>query len=288
MVKLSTKKQIKSKNSTTDWFDRIWLQKSTIKQLYFLRKMIYLYLEITGLLSKIINKYLEKDKQYSFIELGCGASSFLPYLAKKYNNLKLFGLDKSKMGCILAIIKDNDGNSLTNIICGDILNSPIKAEKFDIVFSFGLIEHFDNPNDVLKKHVDLLKPGGLLICIVPNVCGLQGKIFSLKKWQPKNLPSKYLIGWIGGMKLISINDLKTWLADFDLSDIKVDFIGGIFPFLIMESYHLKPQPLSYKLFYFVYRYLLFLPTIIFNMSFLFRLNSLNYSPLIVSTGIKKH
>jgi len=288
MDKVLTKKQIKSKISSSDWFDKIWSQESTLKQYYFLRKMIYLYLEITGLFSKYIKKYQEKDKQYKFIELGCGASSFLPYLAKKYNNLQLFGIDKSPIGCKLAAIKDIDWIPSANIICGDILKSPIKSEKFDIVFSFGLIEHFDNPKMVLEKHLSLLKPGGLLICIVPNVCGLQGKIFNLKKWRPKNLPLKYLKGWIGGMKLISINDLKTWLTDFGLTDIKVDFSGGIFPFLIMESYHPKSQPLSYKLFHFIYRNLLFLPTIIFNTPFLFRINSLNYSPLIVAAGIKKY
>jgi len=287
MSKASTK-QIKSKkHSTTDWFDRIYLQESTLRQLYFLRKMIFLYLEITGLLSKFIERFQEKGKQYFFIELGCGASSFLPYLAKKYNNLRLFGIDNSPKGCKLASIGDSDYNSSTNIICGDIIKCPINSKKFDIVFSFGLIEHFDNPEKVLENHVELLKPGGLLICIVPNVCGLQGKIFNLKKWQPKNLPSKYLKGWIGGMKLITINDLKTWLEDIGLKDVEVDPIGGIFPFLIMESYHPKSQPLSYKIFHFVYRYLFFLPTIVINLPFLFRLNSLFYSPLLIATGIKK-
>lgn len=89
------------------------------------------------------------------------------------------------------------------------------------------------------------------------------------------------------MKLISINNLKTWLVDFGLNDIKVNLTGGIFPFLIMETYHTGHQTLSFKLFYFIYRYLLFLPTIVFNIPLLFRLNSLNYSPLIIATGIKK-
>lgn len=275
------------KYSTTDWFDKVWLQDSTIKQLYFLRKMIYLYLEVTNLLSKSINRYTEKNKKYLFIELGCGGSSFLPYLAKKYDNFQLFGIDKSFAGCKLAKIIEKDWNSATNIICGDILKNPIKSEKFDIVFSFGLIEHFDNPDKVLEKHIELLKPGGLLICIVPNVCGLQGKIFNLNIWRPKKLQSKYLKGWIGGMKIISINDLKTWLSKIGLNDIKVNHIGGIYPFLIMESYHSKSQPVSYRLFLFIYRYLLFLPTIVINVPFLFRLNSLYYSPRIIATGIKK-
>lgn len=288
MNKLSTKKQTKSKKfSSTDWFDRVWLQESTLKQLNFLRKMIFLYLKVTSLLSKFINKYQERDKQYSFIELGCGASSFLPYIAKKYKNLQLFGLDKSPMGCKLAVKGVNDWNSSANIVCGDILKCPLRSEKFDIVFSFGLIEHFDNPNRVLEKHVDLLKPGGLLICIVPNVCGLQGKIFNLKIWRPKKLPSKYLKGWVGGMKFISVSDLKTWLTNVGLNDIKVAPIGGIYPFLMLESYHSDIQSLSIKLIYFFYRAFLFIPIIILNIPFVFRLNSLSLSPLIIAVGIKK-
>jgi len=140
MSESSKTKQINLKKiSGTDWFDQIWLQKNILKQLNFLRKMIYLYLEITGLLSKFIDRYQEKDKRYSFIELGCAASSFLPYIDKKYNNLRLFGIDKSLIGCKLATIKNNDTELSANIICGDILKSPIKPEEFDIVFILTIV-----------------------------------------------------------------------------------------------------------------------------------------------------
>ncbi len=50
-------------------------------------------------LSKYINNYTKSDKKYSIIELGCGGSSYLPYLQKKYKNLQSFGIDKSQKGC---------------------------------------------------------------------------------------------------------------------------------------------------------------------------------------------
>ena len=216
-----------------------------------------MYLEVTGLLSKFINKYQKSGERYSIIELGCGGSSYLPYLVKKYNNLQIFGIDNSLRGCKLAVIGIDGGLSSVNIVCGDIFQCPLTSEKFDIVFSVGLIEHFNDPCKVIEKHVDLLKPGGLLICVVPNVFGLQGKIYGLKLWIPEGLPPKYLKGWIWGMKCISMEDLETWLADNGLKDIKVEPIGGINPFLIMESYHSESHPLSGKLFRFIYRYLLF-------------------------------
>ena len=282
-----TKKSKPKKEPAADWFDRVWSQKSILKQIYFLRKMIFLYLGVTGLFSKFINKYLEKDKQYSFLELGCGGSSYLPYFGKKYSNLQLFGIDKSLMGCKLATIGEDGELSSANIVCGDVLQCPLKSEKFDIVFSFGLIEHFDHPDEILKKHVDLLKPDGLLICVVPNVFGIQGKVYGLKLWYPKEIPLKYQKGWIWGMRCISIKNLQTWLADFGLNDITVKTIGGIYPFLIMESYRPEQLPLSFKIFYFIYRYLLFLPSIVINIPFIFKLNSQIFSPFFIAVGIKK-
>lgn len=286
MSKPSTKKQKKKKE--TDYWDGIWLQESILKQLNFLRRIIFLYLEVTGLLSSFINKYQKKDKQYSFIELGCGGSSYLPYLAKKYNNLQLFGVDKSLMGCKLAVTGIDGGLTKVQVVQGDVLQCPLRSENFDIVFSLGLIEHFDDPDKILKKHVDLLKPGGLLICIVPNVVGIQGKFLGLKLWYPKEIPKKYQKGWIWGMRFISIKNLETWLADFGLKEINVKPTGGIYPFLIMESYRSENLPLSFKLFYFIYRYLLFLPSIVINIPFLFRLNSQSFSPFFIAVGIKNN
>ena len=36
-------------------------------------------------------------------------------------------------------------------------------QLFDIVYSLGFVEHFDELNIVVKKHTELLKPGGILV-----------------------------------------------------------------------------------------------------------------------------
>ena len=41
-------------------------------------------------------------------------------------------------------------------------------EKYDVVCMFMVIEHLNNPDEVLKKLYDTLKPGGILICETPN------------------------------------------------------------------------------------------------------------------------
>lgn len=58
------------------------------------------------------------------------------------------------------------------VIQGDFFDDgvldPLRA-SFDVVASFGFIEHFDDPAVVLARHLALLRPGGLLVVGVPNL-----------------------------------------------------------------------------------------------------------------------
>lgn len=45
---------------------------------------------------------------------------------------------------------------------------------FDAVVSFGFIEHFDDPRSVVARHVELLRPGGVLVVTLPNYRGING------------------------------------------------------------------------------------------------------------------
>lgn len=47
------------------------------------------------------------------------------------------------------------------------------AEQHDVVCSFGFVEHFDDVEDVLARHVRLVRPGGWLVVTCPNFRGLQ-------------------------------------------------------------------------------------------------------------------
>jgi SAM-dependent methyltransferase len=285
MFKKSSNKQKQSPSKKGNW-DAVWGQKSTKRKVNFLRKVGYFYIEASSLLSKYINNYTKSDKKYSIIELGCGGSSYLPYLQKKYKNLQIFGIDKSQKGCKSTNIILNENTFSGCIVCGDIFQNPFN-KKFDIVFSVGLIEHFEKPDKILEKHVELLKPGGLLICIVPNFVGFQGKFFKLNVWKKNSGDFGYLKDWIWGIKVITISDLKNWLKNMDLQDVKVNPFGGFFPVLLMESYNRDVESLSIKLTYFFYRFFLFVPIIFLNIPFVFRLNSLSFSPFIVGIGLKK-
>jgi 2-polyprenyl-3-methyl-5-hydroxy-6-metoxy-1,4-benzoquinol methylase len=44
----------------------------------------------------------------------------------------------------------------------------LSGEKYDFVCSYGLIEHFTNFEQVMKYHLDFVKPGGIVYIMVPN------------------------------------------------------------------------------------------------------------------------
>ena len=87
--------------------------------------------------------------------------------------------------------------------------------KYDIVFSLGFIEHFNNTRDVILRHVDLLASGGLLLIVLPNLLGLNGWIqrrFDKENYDAHNLKS------------MEIDRLKKIMATFSLKDLRVEYI----------------------------------------------------------------
>ena len=56
-----------------------------------------------------------------------------------------------------------------NAIVADCLEMPVPDGTYDVVFSVGLLEHFSQPELVLREQVRVLAPGGLLIgYVVPE------------------------------------------------------------------------------------------------------------------------
>lgn len=59
-----------------------------------------------------------------------------------------------------------------NVIQADFFDSDFQRdwrERFDVVMSHGFIEHFTEMEQVISGHVNLVKPGGLLLITLPNL-----------------------------------------------------------------------------------------------------------------------
>lgn len=73
----------------------------------------------------------------------------------------------------------------------DILgNEKHFEEKFDFVCSFGLIEHFNDTELILNKHIELCEDGGCVLLTFPNFRGINGffqRIFDKENLEIHNL-----------------------------------------------------------------------------------------------------
>jgi len=102
----------------------------------------------------------------TLIEIGGYPGRYLAYLSDKYK-LKTTSLDYNsdteKIKAVMQAFKVED----YELIQADIFSHQ-PTQKYDIVFSNGFIEHFENYDTVLDKHIGYLNDGGTLLVMVPN------------------------------------------------------------------------------------------------------------------------
>ncbi|MBN2095569.1 MAG: methyltransferase domain-containing protein [Candidatus Aenigmarchaeota archaeon] len=118
---------------------------------------------------RLLKRHLEKKKgaKRKAIELGSAKGLELVYFAKEFG-YEPWGIDYSEHGCEMARLNLKKAGLDGKIICADLFKSKLPKKSFDLVYSGGLIEHFENPGKVVEKHAELLKKGGLLIITIPN------------------------------------------------------------------------------------------------------------------------
>jgi len=107
------------------------------------------------------------------------------------------------------------------------------TEKYDLVFSNGLIEHFENTKEIIKIHVDFVEKDGVLFISLPNFKGFNG-------WLQKTFdPENYKIHNIDSM---DIELLRTIAEDLKLKNIEVYYYGKF----LMWLENIKSKSIIFK------------------------------------------
>jgi 2-polyprenyl-3-methyl-5-hydroxy-6-metoxy-1,4-benzoquinol methylase len=109
------------------------------------------------------------------LEIGCANSIWLPYFARK--GFRVVGIDYSQVGCEQTMAGLVAARVDVEVVCCDAFSPPARlTEEFDVVFTLGVVEHFDDTAASIAAFARFLQPGGILLTVVPNVRGANGLV----------------------------------------------------------------------------------------------------------------
>ena len=149
------------------------------------------------------------------IEIGCYPGRYLAVFGER--GYALYGVDRCKQLPLLPEGLKNLGYRTGEFWNEDFMRFA-PGMKFDVVASFGFLEHFTNYQEVLEKHVGLVKDGGFLVLTVPNFLG------GVQNWLHRNFDAlNYSRHYIPAM------DIKSWngiLRNKGFCELYSGYFGG--------------------------------------------------------------
>jgi ubiquinone/menaquinone biosynthesis C-methylase UbiE len=113
------------------------------------------------------------DHGSKILEVGAGASHTLAALSGRIE-CKAYGVEPDESGIKKTIEMSGLESTTLDMIKGDGFTLPFADNTFDIVYSLGLIEHFEPEAsvDLIAEHTRVCKPRGRVIISVPNKLNL--------------------------------------------------------------------------------------------------------------------
>jgi SAM-dependent methyltransferase len=124
-------------------------------------------------IQRLLKSHIKPGMQV--LEIGCAPGKILAWIAKILR-AEVSGIDFSSHGIDHAGRLFRHLGISANLRCEDVFETSFAEGSFACVFSFGLIEHFNDPKKLVEIHVKLLKPGGKALIVVPNLAGIYGRL----------------------------------------------------------------------------------------------------------------
>lgn len=151
--------------TTADSWDQLWKShKPTSSGDARGRRYLKMYRDFEGLQGRLLDA--DGPGKRDVLELGCAPGAMLAQLHRLRPQHVYRGLDFAPQGLEVAQNRLAAVGMIAELNLGDMRTAVL--EPADLVVSFGLIEHFDDPAEAMRHHRRFVKPGGMTAVTVPN------------------------------------------------------------------------------------------------------------------------
>ena len=122
------------------------------------------------------------------IDFGCGTGPYLPLLARHAREVT--GIDIAPGMIDEARRNVPDEFTGVTLLTGSVLDLPFPDNHFDLGVSVGVVEYFDQPAEMSREALRVMKPGAPIVIALPNRIGV-GRISGLPRTASLLMPPRW-------------------------------------------------------------------------------------------------
>jgi 2-polyprenyl-3-methyl-5-hydroxy-6-metoxy-1,4-benzoquinol methylase len=128
--------------------------------------------------ARLLRHVAQRADARTVFELGCAPGAWLAFCATRLG-LAASGCDVSPAGVRAARdLLVHAGVDADGVLEASAFDLPAEhRDRHDLVYSFGLVEHFDDLAGILRAHAAPCRPGGLVLVTAPKLTGLSGALY---------------------------------------------------------------------------------------------------------------
>lgn len=155
------------------YWDGIYEKQSRPRQVRYRKWDLPLHAELADHIGE-----LSQSESTTFLEVGCAPAQFMVY----YNQVlgwDVAGIELSEIGITRSKAMLEANCVAARLYAGDVLTME-PEDQYDVVGSFGLVEHFVDPLPCYRAMMRWIRPGGAMIVSVPNLIGPIGWAYRIR------------------------------------------------------------------------------------------------------------
>jgi SAM-dependent methyltransferase len=167
------------------------------------------------------------------LEVGFAPGKYLAWTGKRLG-AKVCGVDYSESGLATSRRLFAALGLEGDLRCEDFFKTTFEPSSMDLVYSLGVVEHFDDPRDIVSRHVSLARPGGgVALIVIPNYGGLYGRLQG--SFDPENLA-------IHNTSIMSVEALRRLGESDGRARAEVFRFGRMMPHLVSWTRRIGHRP----------------------------------------------